>query len=203
MLEAKACQVEAWVDRGRDASTGWFVPACNFGANIEWQAGFARTREAGEARFSEAYFQAKTLLREMRDDSPWGVGLVLGVTKRSRQETHRGWDNPYAIVPFSVAIDGTPLTFHANAGWSRDREQQRDATLWGVAMEAAITERLTFVAEAFGENSDKPFIRAGGRWNVIKDRLDIDLTYVTRPGGAREDRYASLGLTWQSGAFLP
>jgi hypothetical protein len=26
---------------------------------------------------------------------------------------------------------------------------------------------------------------------------------VTRPGGTREERLVSLGLAWQSGAFLP
>jgi hypothetical protein len=201
VLEDKACQVEAWIDRGHDASTGWFVPACNFGGGIEWQTGFARTREAGESRFSEAYAQAKGLFRESSETSPWGVGWVLGVARRPLNESKRGWDNPYALLPVSVSAG--EFTFHVQPGWARDRERRRDTTVWGVAGEFAANDHLTFVAEAFGENSEKPFVRGGLRWTAIKDRLDIDLTYVARPGGTHEDRLVSLGFAWQSGKFLP
>src|SRR6185436_6914070 len=45
ILDDKQCQIEAWVDRGRDASVGWFVPSCNFGGGVEWQIGLSRARE--------------------------------------------------------------------------------------------------------------------------------------------------------------
>lgn len=201
LLEEKACQVEAWVDRSRDATQYWLVPACNFGANIEWQTGFARARADGRSAFSEAYLQAKTVWQSL-GDSPWGVGLVAGVTRKQR-ETHRGWENPYVIVPVSVAPDQAPASIHFNVGWTHDRAERRNATLWGMGAETAVSSRLTLLAEAFGENAARPFLRAGGRVTVIKDQLELDLTLVTRPGGSREDRFVSLGLFWQSGRFLP
>ena len=203
ILDAKSCQVESWIDRGKDATTGWVVPACNFGLDTELQVGFARTRARGESRFSEAYIQAKTLLREMTDQEPWGVGLVAGVTRRPLNETHRGWHNPYVLVPFTQLICNTPLTFHANLGWARDREARRDVTLWGAALEAQVGSRITLLAEAYGQNWEKPFLRIGGRWSAIKDRLDLDLTWVSRPGGSGDERLVSLGVSWQSGALLP
>lgn len=201
IVEAKGCQIESWVDRGKDATTGWWVPACNFGLNTEFQAGFARTRADSEARFSDAYAQAKTLLREMTEEEPWGVALVVGVAKRPLNASHRGWHHPYVLIPFTQAICNTPLVVHANVGWIRDREHRRDLALWGVAIEAEALERVTLLAEAYGQNSEKPFVRVGGRWTAVKDRLDIDLTWVTRPGGARGERFVSLGVTWQSGAI--
>ena len=201
VVEDKVCQVEAWVDRGRDATTGWLVPACNFGRGIEWQVGFARTRADGESAHSEAYAQAKRLLREMRDDSPWGVGLVVGVTRRPLNERERGWQHPYVLLPVTYAAG--PITLHVQPGWARDRERGRHLAVWGIAGEYASSERFALLAEAFGENADKPFLRAGGRYIAIKDRLELDVTYVTRPGGARGDRYVSLGLAWFTGAFLP
>jgi len=201
ILEEKACQVEAWVDRGREATQYWLVPACNFGANIEWQTGFARARADGRGALSEAYFQAKTLWRSI-DDSPWGVGLVAGVTRKQR-ETHRGWENPYVIVPVSATSERAAATFDFSIGWSHDRAERRSVTLWGVGAETAVSTRLALLAEAFGENAARPFVRAGGRVTVIKDQLELDLTLVTRPGGSREDRFVSLGLLWQSGRFLP
>ncbi|MDQ3028169.1 MAG: hypothetical protein M3R58_16925 [Pseudomonadota bacterium] len=203
ILAAKHCQAEAWIDRGHAATTGWFVPACNFGLDTELQLGVARTRAEGEARFSEAYFQAKRVLREMTDPEPWSVGLVVGVTKRPLNETHRGWQNPYVLVPFTQLICNTPFTVHANVGWARDREARRDLTLWGAALEAQVGSNLTLLTEAYGQNSEKPFVRIGGRWNAITDRLDVDLTWVTRPGGSRDERFVSLGVSWQSGALLP
>jgi len=65
-----------------------------------------------------------------------------------------------------------------------------------------VSERLTLVAEAFGENARHPFIRAGGR-HALFDKFDVDLTYVTRAGGARQDRYWSLGFHWETSPFLP
>jgi hypothetical protein len=203
ILDTGHCQVEAWIDRARDSTQGWLVPACNFGFDTEVQVGGARTRADGDTRFSEAYAQAKTLLRKPTEQEPWGVGLVVGVVRRPLNEVHRGWDNPYVLVPFTQAICGTPFTFHANVGWFRNREARRDLTLWGAAIEAAVTPRATLLAEAYGENSEKPFVRIGGRWIAIQDRLEVDLTWVTRPGGASEERFVSLGVTWYGGALLP
>ena len=200
-LEDKACQVEAWIDRARDTTTGWLVPSCNFGAGIEWQAGFARERAQGESRFSESYAQAKKVLRESRDDSPWAMGLVLGVSRRPLDEIHDGWDNPYVLVPFSFTLGD--VTVHAQPGWARDRETGSNQTVWGIAAEVAVWRQITVVAEAFGVDSERPFLRAGARWTAIADRLEFDLTYVTRPGGARDERYLSAGLTFYTGAFLP
>lgn len=201
VLEDKRCQVEAWVDRSRESTQAWFAPACNFGANIEWQVGFGRSREEGTSHFNESYAQAKTVFKPIEDDSAWGVGLVLGVTRLPRQETHRGWDNPYAIVPVSFAMGESLL--HANVGWARDKAERRDVTLWAVAFEAPQVGRFTPLAEAFGENSERPFVRAGLRMNLVEDQVDLDLTVVARPGGTRDERFLSLGVFWQSGRWLP
>lgn len=201
MLEDKRCQVEAWADRGDGWTQGWLVPACNFGLGIEWQAGIARTRQDGRWFTSESYAQAKGLFKEIDDRSPWGVGWVVGITRDPLRATRRGWQDPYVIVPASVAIGEALL--HANLGWSRDRAERRDSALWGAAVEVPGGERITWVAEAFGERSENPFLRAGLRYTVVKDVLELDLTVVNRPGGTREERFISLGVFWQSGRFLP
>ena len=195
-LGDKVCQVEAWVDKYRDATQAWLVPACNFGGGIEWQFGAARTREDGRSAFSEAYFQAKTVLRSL-DQSPWGVGVVAGVTRKPLAESHRGWSNPYLLVPVTFTL-GEEALLHANVGAGHDRAERRTVALWGVAVEAPMAPRTHFVAEAFGENARTPFIRAGLRFSAIAERLDLDLTAVARPGGTRDERYVSLGLTWVS-----
>ncbi len=201
VLQDKACQLEAWIDRGREATQSWLVPACNFGGGIEWQAGFARSREMQRSFFSGAYVQAKVVLQPI-DASTWGYGLVAGVSRFPAQAAHRRYENPYLIVPITTKI-GEATHLHLNAGWSRDRLARRDATLWAAAVETPLSPRIDAVAEAFGTNREKPFLRAGGRFVVIPNRLDLDLTVVTRPGGTRAERYVSLGLFWQIENFLP
>lgn len=152
------------------------VPACNFGGGIEWQAGFART---------ESYVQAKTVLRQP-SDSDWGFGFIVGLAEK----------NPYVTVPVTFQLTAKS-TAHANLGWIRDRESRRDAVTWGAGAEHELTDRLVVLAEAFGTQREKPFLRVGARFVAIRKRLDLDLTAVTRSGGAARDRYVSLGLTWQ------
>ena len=43
----------------------------------------------------------------------------------------------------------------------------------------------------------------GLRYVAIKDRVELDLSYAARPGGPRDERLLSLGLTWQSGRISP
>jgi hypothetical protein len=202
VVEEHGCQVEAWVDRSRDATTGWMVPACNFFWDTEWQAGFARAHEE-RTRFSDAYLQAKTLLREATADSPWSAASAFGVTRKRLDQTHRGDDNPYAIAVLTVQAGSAPVLLHGNLGWSRDRETSRDATVWGVAAESQVSASTALMGEVFGENSQRPFWRAGARWTVIPKRLDLDLSYVARPGGTGAERFISLGVTWQSGRLAP
>lgn len=203
-LDDKACQLEAWVDRTRGDVTDTFVaPACSI-FDTELQFGAARTREAGQSFTSATYFQAKYAFRSV-DDADWGIGLVAGLARALRREEKKDWGDPYVIVPVSFGLGedkDTRALLHLNIGTTRNRAEDRYLTLWGVAIEKPVTERLTLLAEAFGENSRNPFIRAGGRYALF-DKFDVDLTYVTRSGGEKEDRYWSLGFHWETSPLLP
>jgi hypothetical protein len=200
VLEDKACQLESWIDRSREATQAWAVPACNFGAGIEWQAGFARTREASRSMFSSAYAQAKTVLREPQPES-FGLGVVAGLTRTPLRASHRGFEDAYAIGIVTVPTNAG-MHLHANVGWSRDRERRSDSFTWGLAGEQRIAEHWFAMAEVFGDDRTPAFYRAGVRATARKG-LDFDLTVVTRRGGSRAERYLSAGFTWQSPPFLP
>jgi hypothetical protein len=201
VAEEKGCQVESWIDSGSSFTTGWFVPSCNFGANTEWQLGFARTHAAGTSRFSDTYAQAKVLWHELSDQAPWGTGLTVGFERHPLNPNYSGWNNPYIIVPFSWRIGDTPFLAHANVGWTHDRGLQRETALWGAALEATVNDRLTLLGEAFNDNTNKSFVRLGGRWEA-NPNLSFDLSFVARSRGQYEGRYVSIGLFWQSGPFM-
>ena len=199
ILEEKECQLEAWVDLGHDASQGWLVPACNFGGRVEWQIGFARTRAAGESYFSDAYAQAKSAWRV--GEGPWSLGGVAGVTRRAIEARSQRWDNPFALAIATGEFG--PVVAHGNAGWSRNWETGRDVTPWGLAIEATVHEHVTLLAEAFGINRERPFLRAGLRLPAIAPRLDLDVSVVTRAGGGRADRLLSVGFLYATGRVIP
>lgn len=202
ILEDRACQLEAWVDRSRAATEAWAAPACSF-AGIEWQAGAARSREEGRGRFAHAYAQAKAAFVSV-DDSPWGVGLVLGITREALREARNGWSDPYAIVPVSFRLGEGGALLHLSAGATRDRTEHRHVANWGIAIEAPVGKSgFTALAEAFGEKARDPFVRVGARWSAIAEVLDLDLSYVTRVNGERSERYLSLGLYYKADSLLP
>ncbi len=192
ILGEKECQLEAWLDLAHEATQGWLVPACNFGANIEWQVGLARTQAHGESRFSDAYAQAKSAWR--LGEGPWSLGGVLGVMRRGPEARVHRWDNPFALA-IATGEFGS-LAAHGNVGWSRDRETGRDVTPWGLALEYTAHPRVTLLAEAFGVNRESPFLRAGLRHAAIEKHLDLDLSVVTRANGARSERLLSIGFLY-------
>lgn len=202
VLEAKHCQLESWVDRSRVATDFWNAPACNFGANIEWQIGGVRTHESGTSALTQVYAQAKTVLRSVADH-PWGAGLVVGALRHPQRESEKSWGDPYVLVPVSFQLGEPDRLLHLNVGWLRDRADRRNLTLWGVAVESKIAGTpFTVLGETYGENASNPFFRIGGRMVAIEDRLDFDLTIVTRSGGTRAERFVSLGLYYKT-PFLP
>lgn len=203
-LDDKACQLESWVDRTRGNVTDLsVVPACAY-FNTEFQLGAVRTRAEGRTFTSATFFQAKHAFKSV-DDGKWGVGLVVGLARELKREEKNDWGDPYLIVPFSVGLGedkDTRWLFHANIGTTRVRDEGRYLTLWGFAFEKPVTEKLTVVGEVFGENARNPFVRFGGRYTLF-DKLDVDLTYVTRSGGVKEDRYFSVGFHLETDPFLP
>ena len=203
VLEEKHCQLETWIDRSRVATDFWTVPACNFGANIEWQFGAARTHEGGTSALTQLYVQGKTVFRSVAEH-PWGAGLIVGATRQPRRDTEPGWGDPYINVPVSFQLGDPDRLLHLNIGWMRDRAESRNLTLWGVAAEAKLPGTpITVLGETYGLNARNPFFRFGGRFSAIENKLDFDLTVVTRAGGTSAERLISLGLYYKTAAFLP
>lgn len=203
-LDDRACQLEAWLDRTRgNASDLSLAPACAT-LGVEWQAGATRTHQGGRSATTAIFVQGKHAFLSV-DDGAWGIGVVAGVARAPQREEKNGWGDPFLIVPASFGIGDdkeTRALLHLNVGTARERDARRNVTLWGVAVEKPVTPRLTLVAEAFGENAAKPFVRAGFRYGLLEG-LDVDFTWVARPAGVREEHYWSAGLHWEMGRLLP
>ncbi|MBS3935141.1 MAG: hypothetical protein KGZ43_03120 [Sulfuritalea sp.] len=194
----RICQLETWVQKNRDSTEYWAVPACNFTGNLEVALGGARiTSIAGT--HTVAVIQGKTLFKTL-DTNGWGAGLVFG---NQFNPDNGVIGDLYANVPVSFSFQDDRFLLRTNLGRLREKETRRHATTWGVGAEMQLTERTAFTSETFGQHRGKPFFQLGIRHWVVPDRVQLDASYGNRFGRSSAERFFSVGLVLFSDAILP
>jgi hypothetical protein len=203
ILDAKSCQLEAWVRRNRESSEAWALPACNFTGHFDLTFGGMRLTEDGRGAFSENVIQVKTVLRPLEEDG-WGVGLVAGSVRHLKRETANGWPgDAYVNVPLSLAFAGDAVVIHVNAGAAYYRVEKATIGLWGLGGEIRLRDDLSFNSEIFRIERGRPFYQLGLRYTFVKDRVQMDATYGNRAVSDKAARWFSLGLRFLTPPFLP
>jgi hypothetical protein len=195
IAERGTCELELWLERPRDASELWVMPACNFTGNIEWTLGGSVERANGETGTGEVEFSGKTLFRNM-EPNDWGFGLAAGVIHDPNAEQNR--QEYFAHLPFSHSFMDDRFLAHANLGWLRERETHDDLLTWALASEYAITDRTRVVGEIFGEDDERPHFQLGVAHWLSPDRVQIDFTWGDRLDRHHEERFFSVGLVFVS-----
>jgi two-component system sensor histidine kinase TctE len=203
MVDAKACQVESWVRRGREATEYWALPACNPTGHFEVTFGGARTHADGATSFTDQLIQVKTLFRAY-EPGGWGVGLGAGTVRHPRRELARGWPgDAYLYVPFSIAAGSDDWVVHANLGAVHRRDAGRTQLTWGLGHEIRIAPRAYFIPEIFRSEQGRPFYQAGIRYWLLPGRLQMDGTFGDRLSSSSRERWVSVGFRVLSPPFLP
>lgn len=194
LTTARSCQLESWVRTYRSSNEIWALPACNPQGNLEFTLGAGRAHADNLPATYDYVFQAKTLFRPLEPDG-WGWGLAVGTVRHP--EVNPGPNllgNTYAYVPVSFALNGERLVLHTNLGWLRDRASGTSKSTWGLGSEYRATTRILAIAEAFGDNTAKPYWQVGARYALIPDRVQIDATVGQQFAGPRDSRWISFGL---------
>lgn len=194
----KSCQLETWVQKNRDSTEYWAVPACNFTGNLEVALGGARITRGAETH-TVTVMQGKTLIKTL-DTNGWGAGLVFGNQFTPAQSVS---GDLYASLPVSFSFQDDRFLLHTNLGWLRIKENSRQAMTWGVGAEMQLTERTAFTSETFGQHRGKPFFQIGIRHWVVPDRFQLDASYGDRFGRDSAERFFSIGLVLFTDAILP
>lgn len=163
--------------------------ACGVGWNTELEAAHARQR-SGAARGESLAFEAKTTLRDRGDNRVgWAVALGLGA-ERSGGSWRRS-DHAFALE--ATRQLGERWLVEAKLGAARDVRSRRDSTLWAVALEHALHERLELRAELDGDDRGRPLVQLGLRYTLWPDHLQLKLSHGMRSDSQRE-RITSVGL---------
>jgi hypothetical protein len=191
ITDTGACQLESWVQRFRDATDVWALPACNPGGNFEITAGGAYSHADGGSQTGAVLIQGKTLFKPLETDG-WGIGIVGGYATQPGGGSSSG--SPYGYIPLSFSLADDRLFLHLNLGIIRLRESGRMQQTFGLAAEFALTERIYVIGETFGQHDVGGFFQGGVRVWLIPDRVQVDATLGSSAFATHDDRWFTIGL---------
>ena len=191
-----SCQLESWTRRYSHRTENWALPACNPTGNFEVTAGGGQFRTDGLPGSLDQVLQGKTLFRNLQAND-WGWGLAVGrVWHPSAVPGPNHLGNTYLYLPLSVSTQDDRLVFHANLGWMQDRSTRLNSSTWGAGAEYWIHSRVMLIAEAFGDDRQKPLVQAGIRFSVVPGLFQIDATRGTQPSTPLSKPWTSLGIRY-------
>jgi hypothetical protein len=221
IVDPGACQLETWVRFNRQDNEYWALPGCNPTGNLELTIGGANLVTDDPhftGRSTTLQIQGKTLFRKMETNG-YGVGLAVGGVVRSEGLAQQV-PQFYTYVPVSKSFLDDRVVMHLNLGAQRIsrppydaplvfnlggqviRPEPRYAMTWGVGGEFALTDRLYFIAETFGDNHQKPYAQAGLRLWIVPNHVQIDTTLGGQAGDWGGSRWFTIGLRLLSPPFL-
>jgi hypothetical protein len=204
LTTAGSCQLETWArfyDSGREV---WALPACNPTGNFELTVGGGRALYDAQRQSpnSDDVFQVKTLLRKL-ETNDFGLGVAVGTVRHpSVNPGPNLLGNTYVYLPLSVSLAESRYVVHVNTGWLRERVTNHNVVTWGVGTEWNVSERMTWMAEAFGDSHPNTYWQAGGRFSLIPQLLQVDATLGQSANGNHASRWISFGIRLTPASFF-
>lgn len=193
-----ACQLESWLERGRDERALWLNPGCNpFGAT-EFALGGARIRPDGERRFSVVRAQVKHLLRPFDDNTP-GFAVALGGSRaRGTDQRERSLNG---IVTVPLAGESTLLHLNAGASRLRDGAERETRATWAAALDQQLRDGTRAAAEVFGATGERARWQLGLKHELVPGHLQLDASVGSAFGRWSSTRVFTIGLVAVTPAF--
>ena len=191
-----SCQLESWARHYSDRTEYWALPACNLGGNFEVTAGGGQFRADGLPGSQDRVLQGKTLFRPLQTND-WGWGVALGRIEHGADlPGPNRLGNTYLYLPLSVSTQDDRMVFHFNLGWVQDRQTRLNSGTWGSGVEYWAHNRVMLIAEAFGDDRQKPFVQTGLRFAVVPGLFQVDATRGVQPGSQGRSTCTSIGLRY-------
>ena len=172
----RECNVDLWHQSARHKGSNHdnvIASACTFN-QLPWlQLGAALQRQyadgSGETQVNP---QIKVQLLNRQD---LGLQLALAGSARWARRRAHGFDGGDLSLPVTFnATDSVRL--HLNVGWAHayDDSEQNHRSTWGIASEYDLTQRLTLIAQRYGEQGGEQGWQGGPRLHAGQ-HLDLDL----------------------------
>ena len=199
IVEAGACQLEAWMERGRDHRATWLNPGCNPFGRTEFAFGGARVRPDDLPAYTLHAWQIKRMLRE-HDAAHAGYAIAFGGQRQRHGGAREVYLNGIATLPLAAEV----RVLHINLGAlrTRDADGRHTRATWGLAFDAEVATATRASLEAFGTSSERPRWQFGLRHELVPGHLQLDASLGSALGRWSETRLVTLGLVFVNPAFL-
>ena len=201
IVDPKSCQLESWVRDSKHMTEYWAQPGCNVAENAEITIGGSLEGENGHSSFANEIYQIKSIIRPI-DINQTGYSIVLGNARDPKRRMNKVIQDWYLNVPISYPYNDR-LVIHTNLGVTHLTDERTEKINWGLSSEYNYNERVDLISEVFNQSSNSTFFQFGLRYWLIKNRAQIDTTYMNSFNHINEDQSFSVGLRLLSLPFLP
>jgi hypothetical protein len=201
IVDPKSCQLESWVRDSKHMTEYWAQPGCNVGENAEITIGGSLEGENGHSSFANEIYQIKSIIRPI-DINQTGYSIVLGNARDPKRAMNKVIQDWYLNVPISYPYNDS-LVIHTNLGVTHLTDERTEKINWGLSSEYNYNERVDLISEVFNQSSNSTYFQFGLRYWLIKNRAQIDTTYMNSFNHIGDDQSFSVGLRLLSLPFLP
>ena len=201
IVDPKSCQLESWVRDSKHMTEYWAQPGCNVGQNAEITIGGSLEGENGHSSFANEIYQIKSIIRPI-DINQTGYSIALGNARDPKRTMNKVIQDWYLNVPISYPYNDR-LVIHTNLGVTHLTDERTEKINWGLSSEYNYNERVDLISEVFNQSSSSTYFQFGLRYWLIKNRAQIDTTYMNSFNHINEDQSFSVGLRLLSLPFLP
>ena len=201
IVDPKSCQLESWVRDSKHMTEYWALPACNVGENTELTIGASLEGENGHSSFANETYQIKSIIQPI-DINQTGFAIVLGNGRDPKRTMNKVIQDWFLNMPISYPYNDR-LIIHTNLGVTHLTDEHTEKMNWGLSGEYNYNERVDLISEVFNQSSNSTYFQFGFRYWLIKNRAQIDTTYMNSFNHIGEDQSFSIGLRLLSLPFLP
>jgi len=201
IVDPKACQLESWIRDSKHITEYWALPSCNVSENLEMTIGGSLEGENGHSSFANELYQLKTIIQPIAINQT-GVSIALGNGRDPKRTINKAIQDWYLNVPISYPYNDR-LVIHTNLGVTHLTDEKTEKMNWGLSSEYNYNEHIDLISEIFNQSSNSTYFQFGLRYWLIKNRAQIDTTYMNSFNHIGEDQSFSIGLRLLSLPFLP
>jgi hypothetical protein len=201
IVDPKSCQLESWVRDSKYVTEYWALPACNVTDNLELTIGVSLEGESGHSTFANELYQIKSIIQPIAVNQT-GYSIVLGNGRDPKRTMNKVIQDWFFNIPISYPYDDR-LVIHTNLGLTHLTDEKTEKINWGLSSEYNYNERVDLISEVFNQSSNSTYFQFGLRYWLIKNRAQIDTTYMNSFNHIGEDQSFSIGLRLLSLPFLP
>ena len=201
IVDPKACQLESWIRDSKHITEYWALPSCNVSENLEVTIGGSLEGENGHSSFANELYQLKTIIQPIAINQT-GVSIALGNGRDPKRTINKAIQDWYLNVPISYPYNDR-LVIHTNLGVTHLTDEKTEKMNWGLSSEYNYNEHIDLISEVFNQSSNSTYFQFGLRYWLIKNRAQIDTTYMNSFNHIGEDQSFSIGIRLISLPFLP